>query len=321
MSRRRVTIFAALAVTTLLLGGYTLWWFRLAQAAEDGVRRWAAGRAAQGWTVTTGPMTVSGFPFALRLTLPQPAAVDSLGNGWRGPPLTATLSPLNPTHAHLEAPGAHRLTAFGGAAVTVTVAQASADLAQGQGTAVLTHAETAGAVLDRLEIRFQRLGGASASLTVDAAGLHLPSAANPLLGPDIPAAHLDARLLGEVPNGPLPTALAGWRDQGGTLEVDALTFSWPPLWFSGKATFALDAEMQPLLAGTATARGLPQTMERLGDAGLVNPRDAMFAKLALAMVSRPGADGKPEVTVPVTIQNRRLSLGPVPLMDLPEIHW
>jgi hypothetical protein len=49
--------------------------------------------------------------------------------------------------------------------------------------------------------------------------------------------------------------------------------------------------------------------------------DGAFAKLALGMLSKPGADGTPEVTLPARVQNGNLYLGPARLMAMPRIAW
>ena len=50
-------------------------------------------------------------------------------------------------------------------------------------------------------------------------------------------------------------------------------------------------------------------------------RSAMAAGAVLALMARPQPSGPPVVEVPLSLQDRTLSLGRIPLLRLPELVW
>jgi hypothetical protein len=94
-----------------------------------------------------------------------------------------------------------------------------------------------------------------------------------------------------------------------------------PLHISGSGTLALDARLQPIGAFSTTFQGGAETLDALAKGGWVDADGAEIAKLGLTVMSRRGDDGAPEIKVPLTIQDQRLSAGPVTLATLPEIVW
>jgi hypothetical protein len=159
------------------------------------------------------------------------------------------------------------------------------------------------------------------SLQADLANLVLPARLHvPLEGP-VTRASLTGRLLGLPPATLGAESVAKWSAEGGVFEIDSASVSWPPLAAQGNGTLAFDKALQPLVSGTVTGRGVGETLKILAKAGIVNPDQAQMAGLAFGLLSRPGADGAPELTLPVSIQNRVLSLGPVALAKMPELKW
>jgi hypothetical protein len=107
--RRNSLILASVGALIVLAAAYAIAWQVLADRWRAGIAAWAASRAASGWTITTGAVSASGFPAALRLTLPEPFARDPAGNAWTGPPLAIIVSPFRPLEPGIEAPGLHRI--------------------------------------------------------------------------------------------------------------------------------------------------------------------------------------------------------------------
>jgi hypothetical protein len=119
-----------------------------------------------------------------------------------------------------------------------------------------------------------------------------------------------------------PESLARWRDAGGTLEVESLEMIWGPLRFAGDGTLALDEALQPAGAFSARISGLDTLIDLLEQRGEIQSRQAAFARIALAVLMRaPGNGGAPEARIPVTIQDRMLSIGPVRLLELKAVNW
>ncbi len=46
-----------------------------------------------------------------------------------------------------------------------------------------------------------------------------------------------------------------------------------------------------------------------------------MAKIVLGMLAKPSAAGEPELSLPLTVQDRALLAGPVKLMEMPEVIW
>ncbi len=63
-------------------------------------------------------------------------------------------------------------------------------------------------------------------------------------------------------------------------------------------------------------------MDALRKRGLVRSRDAVTAKLVLGALARtPEGGGPPTLNLAITVQDRTLFAGPVPLARFPAIPW
>jgi len=325
-----VALAAAAAVAAL----YAAWWFFLADRWQVGIGRWTASVAAKGWTVSTGAVTRSGFPGAIRLDLAAPEAHDAAGNSWAGPPSALSISPFAPLDPRFVASGTHQFAPAGWPplAVAADTVIGHVEVAHGEPAALILearHAAAGAVVLDALHLDLHRLAAPGASdatapvlaLVIGIDGLALPEGTAPVLDRTIASAHLALRLRGRIPPGAPKDALAAWRDAGGTLEIDSLDLDWPPITTAGSATLALDKDMQPELAGGFTVRGLPAAIDHAVEIKLMKPGAAIAAKVVLGLAAKESPDGQPENKVAVTLQGRLLSLGPIKLLQAPEIQW
>lgn len=342
-SLRRLGIgFLALAV--MLAGGYSIYWYRLAAVVSDAVPAWAAARQAEGWAVSHGVVTVGGFPFDLQATVPSPRVETPDGVTWSAPALDAALSPLAPDRLHLSPAGRQELLVpvagqYRAFWLEAEAAQAVVQLAVHRAEAVTLHLEkvavgekdVAPATMAALDVALNLPAGATAAdhlaatalLTVAARDLELPAASATALGGRIGGLDLKARLLGAVPvTEALIDALSRWRDDGGTVEIERLAVRWEPLDLEVDGTVALDAELQPMAAMTSKIRGYAEAVDAFVRAGLVRPDDGRAVKLVLAIMGRsPASGGRPEISVPLSVQDQKLSVGPVVLMAVPRILW
>jgi len=55
--------------------------------------------------------------------------------------------------------------------------------------------------------------------------------------------------------------------------------------------------------------------------GQLRGSDARLAQIALSMLAKPGADGRPQISTSFTIQNGQMFLGPAKLGPAPRILW
>ncbi|MEE9194263.1 MAG: DUF2125 domain-containing protein, partial [Alphaproteobacteria bacterium] len=100
-----------------------------------------------------------------------------------------------------------------------------------------------------------------------------------------------------------------------------LKVHWGPLNFSATGTLALDQDLQPLLAMTATITGFNETIDALAAARAIKARDATVAKMLLSLLAkRPGGGGPAELKIPLTVQDGKLFVGPVALMKVPRLN-
>jgi hypothetical protein len=142
------------------------------------------------------------------------------------------------------------------------------------------------------------------------------------LGQSISRAEFNGSLSGALQPGRPSESLAAWRDAGGVLQIQRFAADWGPLAVTAEGTLALDGQMQPLFAGTATVRGYGEAIDALAQAGLMPPNQATGAKIALAALAKPAEDGgPPAVHLPLTIQDGFLYVGPLKLARMPRIIW
>jgi hypothetical protein len=159
-----------------------------------------------------------------------------------------------------------------------------------------------------------------ARVTLQFMGIALPQAV-PSLGATVDSVTLSGALKGAVPAGKLRDALSAWRDDGGTIELEQGTLRWNSLAANANGTLALDAGLQPIGALTATIENQNAVIDAAVAGGTMRAQDANLAKVLLGLMAKPGADGKKQLTLPVTLQNRRLFLGPAQIAVLPAVTW
>jgi hypothetical protein len=347
MSRRRWRwfVFAPLLVLAVLLGADVLLWRWAMQALQADFAGWSAGMRADGYTVTPGPLSAGGYPLAAELRISDLAISGPLGDlpvnvTWSAPTTMLRITLLHPRTLVITALGDQHLRLPAGVDLPFTAATerltipllpgapsnaATLEVAQLRATGPLTGLAIA-QLRAHTKLRPAALQGEPAfSLTADATGITLPQPPNLTwpLGPNISLVSLDAALTGPMPRTPSLAARAtGWRDGGGTLEVQHATLQWGPLDLTGSATLALDDHLQPMGAATARIHGYVATLDALASARIIPPPAAMAAKAVLGLMAHTPQDGgPPEVEVPLTLQNRALSVGRIPLAHLPEFSW
>ncbi|MEX0809556.1 MAG: DUF2125 domain-containing protein [Dongiaceae bacterium] len=332
-----------LVMAATALGAIAVGWFFYWQLATDrfqiALDDWAARERALGKTVAYEPPVFSGFPFAIRAEIASPVyAMSAAGWHWQGPTIQASASPFDPLTIELDAPGAHVIAGPDGQNWTVDADALTGTLDFGlrgldamalEGENIrAVDAAGAATAFDSFAIRATPADEPPATyrdplLGVDIRfdGLLLPEAGLPL-GDRIEHVAFEGRIMGPMPPGDAADALETWRDAGGTIEIDAIEGEWGTLGFSGDGTFALDPALQPEGAMSMTLSGHAATIDILVAQGLVDTQQAALAKTVLSALERTPDDGGPaEVTLPVTLQDRTLSVGPIKFGRLDPIDW
>lgn len=345
-SPARWALFAlgALAVLGGLYGGF---WLIMVSQMRDGFQTWIDSRRAEGYTLRVGTLEFSGFPLFIRATFSEPwiKTPPGLRNWtWQGPPLVLEVRPWAPRRATMHAPGIHKVVMGGRAGEAAFVARAKVfdldvDLMPGRPVGGYLHAEgfafggeglAPAVTLQKAdgEVRIHNLSDASHTtptfeMSLGASAIDLPGLPGLPLGQAIERLAFEGALMGKLPPAASETeSLALWRDDGGTVELRRLDLAYGPLGVVATGTVALDGGLQPVGAFTARLQGFFDAVDALRAKGTIRDRDAVTAKIVLgALAKRPTSDGPPTLSVPVTIQNRQLYIGPVALLPMPEIRW
>ncbi|MDA0785803.1 MAG: DUF2125 domain-containing protein [Proteobacteria bacterium] len=349
-----------IGVVALLVTVWTLGWFWFAREIQTGLQAFAGQQDGRPVIVTWDGVRVSGYPNRLNTHITRPRGTWSGPDGnitWTGADTILGFFKDGGRTVSFRAPGAHDFTlrsagsehsmsavseGFGGRLVFDGKGQATAlrGLATGLNVAIDDKSAT---MLDRAAFDWsQTLGGTDASNTAD--GLHPDSVGQSLTfslsGVSLVTAQLDPilvetlgreldRLAGQLsvrgaldPTDLSPDSLTRWRDAGGTLELANFSLVWGPLQIFGDGTLAVDDALQPVGAFTAQIAGIDRLINLLEQTGRMRPQQAAIARIALAVLTRaPANGGPPQARVPVSVQNRQLSIGPIPLLQLPVIDW
>ena len=326
-------ILGAFAVLALLYGAAWVgaaFWLR---AAVDG---YVHSLESQGYAITRGESQFAGFPAQVGLKLPalSVAAPRALG-GWRWEADNAVigLRPSAPFDPIIDLSGGHRIFGFLSAPEEGFALSAGHGLAKlgfdGEGALEnIVLMLTATTVSDlRTQATLLQLGDSSLQIafasghgTLAATEITLPKPV-PGLGPTIKRLDLAVDVTGRLAAGPLRQSLEAWRDGGGAIEIRSLMLEWPPATVAGSGTLALDAALQPMGAATFKFQGFFDIVDALTKAGHVHEREASVAKVVLGMLAQPSAGGAPELSLPLTVQDRKLHAGPVMLMETPAVVW
>jgi len=353
--RNRAIPMLAIAGTVLLLaivGGYYAYWRYVAKELEAGIDHWAADQRAHGSEAAFVWDGISGFPFAFKARFQQPSVkllLPGVVLEWSSGFLAAEMSPWDLRRVRISSPaqqvlrlqeqqksGQWRLIVaaiagdirFSGAGV---IREVNADLQLPDATlpdGFALAASQAKVHLSLPDVPPTDYSMPFAMVTVDLSKLLLPPGTRLVTTDPVERASVEAVIRGPVAvpvdvatAPPLTRILAGWRDQGGDIEVKSFRFAQGPLSLGGEATLALDGALQPLGAGTVTASGLSESVEILLRDGLIPADRAMMARATAKALERTGADGKAEAKFALSLQNGVVSFGPAPLLQVPPIEW
>ena len=298
--KRSLIWLAGVAVLAVAYGGY---WFFLAGQVQAGIDRWAAERRAEGYGVEYAAVEVFGFPFQLEAVIADPVLTAPGEHGlrsWQGPIMIMQARPWALSKVRVLAPGRHRVTVMTGDT------RKTFDIEFGSLIAALNFNPS----------------GASFAVTLEASNIAYPSAPVPGLGRITERLILSAAVKGDLPQRRNAETMARWRDSGGTLDVQSLDIRHGPLKVSGDGTLALDGDMQPIGSFALRVGGFIEALDRLSEAGVIKPRPAALAGAVLGALARnSGSGGDARIKVPLSIQERQVFVGPVPLARMPVFRW
>jgi hypothetical protein len=330
---------------------YTAYWFYVASAFRDGLPAWIERLGGAGATLAYRQLEISGYPFQFRLIFHEPAldapAMPALAGKplrWRAARIMASMPPWNFNAYTIDLAGDHRIdwpaerglrtTALSAAGFTIHTdmrddglpGRAHFDIARLRISEGSANADPLW-MIARAKLNTHRLfpdGDVAAkptfSLDFEIEDARIPPGDFPL-GRDVARLTGAANIVGTLADPTNSEGLSAWRDAGGIVEFTLNQAKYGPLTVEATGTAALDDALQPITAGTAKVEGLFPAIDALRNRDMIRSRDAAMAKVILGVMSRPNDKGVPTISLPFSIQNRKLFAGPVPLMDVPPIQW
>lgn len=344
----------------LLIGGYAVYWRQVATRLQAGVEQWASDQRASGATVDFQWHGITGFPFSFTADFSGVNILGRLGGtalSARTDHLQLNMSPVDLNEIRLLCdrpltviiPG----LSFGQASAASGESPATGvrlTLDQADGSILLRQGNPAGATIDvnrgKLDNGQEVLSAASlhvdvqlpptpprdfkdpaALFNIAASGVDLPADMPQLLPGPISQVGVIGTIKGPIlpPGAPPPpdlaSALSQWSAPGGDVELSKFEYAQGPVALTGNGTLALDKELQPEGAGTITATGLGDLVDLLSARGAIKHKDAGIAQAVITGLQKPGANGRPEVTIGLSIQDRVVSFGFARLFKLPQIVW
>lgn len=335
--RPRAKLWATLIgafLVVLLAFLYSVFWYETAARTRAAIEAWIAEQRAAGHVVTIDDMAVGGFPFSISVTASRAAfsRTDGRTYAWRGAAVRASARPWSPRRLHLSAagntltyaaPATAREVALEAAALNATVQLArDGRVRRLDGRfehPVLSVPDVPEDIRARwVEIEAAQPGDTGASVEIDV--LDVTSALDPLqrLGGVIDRIRASLELKGmPAPAATVDQALETWRTTGGAVELKEARLEMGTLAADASGTFALDEELRPIGAMTASFLGLIEFIDRLAQAGLVEARDATIAKLTVNLLAERTESGR--LRLPVTLQFGQVAIGPLVLGNVPPL--
>jgi hypothetical protein len=330
-----VLVLAVLAVAAI--GGYGYYWFSMAAKLREGLTPWAEAERAKGYVIQWDQVELGGFPgaFRFRFTKPSFGAQRPLPVTLDAPSLVVSASPWNLHHWQLAATEGARLA---GPLGVIGVDLGRLEASTGEGVNETIVLEIAASTLDGIGLaQGTHIANATAHIALPArppashsdsaldAALQLTEvklpASVPGFGDTLAELAASVQLKGALPAGSFEEALTHWRDEGGTIELKEFRLRWGGLLVDASGTLALDAELQPEGALSAIITGQDAAVDLAVTAGTLQPQDAGIVKAVLGVLAKPGPSGEKAITVPLTLQQGRLYLGPAALGQVPRINW
>lgn len=342
MSAIRRVVLSLTGLVLVALLAYAAYWQYMAGVLRDQLEPWAQSRAAEGYLVRWDDAEVGGFPGSFRFDFtnlsfgtvrPLPIAMDAAT-------VSAWAVPWNLRHWEFTAPRGARLVEPSGTAGfdvhrldgavdindrTVAAVDLTAVGLAGIGLAQGIQVGDAEAHIELPETPPQSHTDTALGLSLQVNQAKLPVAV-PAFGNTLSGFSFVGQFKGALPPGPFVQALSQWRDDGGTIELQSLRLRWGSLLLDASGTLALDSALQPEGAFSAMITGQNEAVDVAVMTGTLKPDQAAAAKAVLGLLARstangPDKNGQGAISLPMTIQNQQLFLGPAKIATIPPIPW
>lgn len=336
----------------LILTAYSIFWVVVSERAGAAIEDWASAQRSAGYTISWDRLTMSGYPFSLRVEIDKPQMVHKPGvtsDGWYWDTQQVMLRarPWNWQKFYLQASGDHRVSfidARGGKPKDFNVISETLDISVNYDRGILNNLDISvtdlhvsvnginmasiGAFQGEIEWDSTRMADdrtRTGGVKILFKSLNVPLVP-PILarevGTEIAQIALSADVYGPVPVTGRPADLAMWRDSGGVVEVRRAQTSYGPLHVEAEGTIALDATLQPVASLVAKVEGYADVVNILLRLGKISEGEALAATLVLgALAEHNTATGTSRLVLPVSIQNQTVQAGPLSLGKIPAVRW
>ncbi len=329
MGRR---LLLGLVVVLILAGGGVTAYQRVAASrVKSGFEAWADTARADGWQVSWGAPTISGWPLAAVVNLPdfRFSGATPGGPAWESQQLRLRLDLFHPDHLTVVADGNQRagiasqqLHPFSAHLLRLDVPFSPSPGGPLAGlTTEALHAPDPGVDIGSAGISIME-ARPDLKVRIGATSIALPAGDPWPLGSHVAEIQADA-VLSATPGKPAPLAVLArqWRADGGQLRVTQGVVRWGPLDADIEAVAGLDPSLQPVVSGRAFLTGYAQALDLMAARHFMSNDAALAAKAVLSLVAQGTPGAGPRVEAPFTVRDQLFSVGPIPLLRLRPIAW
>jgi hypothetical protein len=334
--------YAVPGMALVAFAAYTVYWFVSASGVEAGLVQWIERQKQAGYDIAHSGMATTGYPFALTVAVDNPiisqGAVEA-NWAWSSDRIEAAAGMFGLDEPVITAIGPHRLLVSRGVLTgDWRVTTERLELRPSIGTKGLTRldavieqgraeeqidGDTFSAKSISLSVRPQEAGNGDTKEVVHMKasldGIVLPDRAAGPLGPAVDHAVLVSTLAGPLPSRIDQQHLAVWRDAGGTMDIHALNLDWGGVEARAEGSVSLDQQFRPIGALTSRVSGYETLVDALVKGKVVRENDSAVIKAVLGLLARRDTEGRMVLKVPVTAQDGMLTMGPIPLLPLPDV--
>lgn len=341
----RILAVGLIALVVLAAGGLGLGWWLICNQVNEQIDAFAAQLTKSGGKLDAGTRTRAGFPFHPTIVLGKPSIAFPPGApgpwSWNGEKASVGVSLFSPSSIDIDVSGSGQLSispfgetldlAVDSKLATLKLLRDPINRHAVARIADLNIATPDGGVLDIGTISFDLAAAnraptdenqAAYGISLQLSNLTLPPDHGTPLGRTLAQLSMEGHVLGPLASTFDEAAFTKWRDAGGTIQVPNLIARFGPLTIALDATLALDKQLQPMGAGTGHIQGYAPALDALVATQAIRLNDANVVKSFLSLLARPPRPGaEPQLDAPLTIQEGKLSVGPVVVMTMPRIVW
>ncbi|MDA1097590.1 MAG: DUF2125 domain-containing protein [Proteobacteria bacterium] len=332
--RYYITIGTIAAVIAVWSGG---WFYKADQLRTEIQRR--ASQNTQARELTYRDLAISGFPFRMQVDLSSPRIAlrgQTRDFFWETDQIKGVGHPWQPRHIVFDLTGRHLLKTTRGEhsrELTLDSSEAMASVETGAkerlerfsldirniqlryngapallGARLQVHLRPATEVSDDLEMALSGEALEVAEGVLPLSLIKLPRSAR--------SVDLQATVTGLSKAGITAGGLPQWRDDGGTLEVQAFRLQWGDIEISATGSLALDGDMRPIGALTARIKGHDELLDIAVATSMMDKGNLAAARAVLGLLAAAGGG---ILSVPVRLQDGQLFLGPAAIAKLARI--